>query len=203
MMPYCSNCGQHVDPKGRFCVNCGKPMDHEEPEPSKVKPPQYYCERRSTNWSKAGAIILLLCGITALIGVFLPWISASVPILEFDFSASFSGWEAVSIAGIEDVPEVLLVIIGAGLMILSSLPAVMLAMVSDYPQKAVRNMIFVATISTLLVLGGALWFIILAISDDFIGYTSFGVYLSVGAAVIGFIFGIIAYIRARHQVEYF
>jgi hypothetical protein len=232
-MPYCTKCGRQVDSEDEFCGYCGKSLVSKDPEsnrktplhhyhdkppithlekplnrkaiePSKVIPsqPSYY-NPPSTNWGILGAVVLLLCGVIAILGVFLPWMGESTDIFGVSFSANVSGWDAVQLAGIEEVPEVLLVIIGAGLMILLAVPALALAVTSDSLRNSARYFIFATSMTTLLVIGGVLWFLIEAISSDYIAFASFGVYLSGGAALIGFLFGITAHVQSQYKIVNF
>ena len=232
-MPYCTKCGRQVDSEDEFCGYCGKPLVLEDPEPDQKTPLRHYHDKPpithwekpikrkaiepsqvipsqptyynppSTNWGILGAVVLLLCGIIAILGVFLPWLGGSTDILGVSFSANISGWDAIRLAGIEEVPEVLLVIIGTVLLILFALPALMLALTSDSLRNSVRYLFFAASMATLLVIGGVLWFLIEAISNDYVTFVSFGVYLSGGAALIGFILGITAYVQSQYKIVNF
>ncbi|MFC1866111.1 hypothetical protein ACFLYB_05315 [Chloroflexota bacterium] len=129
-----------------------------------------------------GVFILLLCGMAALLGVFLPWSN----------TASISGWEGLQDIGISidlETIEVFLILIGSILVIIFSLSA---AIVSRSPNSSqlVRNLCILATIGAAVAVGGASWWFSLLINWESVDIAGYGFYLSFVASVLGFIIGI-------------
>ena len=156
----------------------------------------------ATNWSVLGAIILLLSGILVITGVFLPWISGSVEIFGINISGDTSGWDILSLAGIGKTPGVLLVVIGASLMIICAWLSFLLAITSGR-KSLVRYLFIFSIIIALLIVGGASEFFGKVISEDYLAFVGYGFYISSGAALIGLIIGIIAYVRTQFRVVNF
>lgn len=133
----------------------------------------------------AGSIVTLVCGIVALVGVFLPWASA--------FPVSVSGWDGISGAGISGAPEPFLVLIGGILMAVFCLPAFIVSVATRGGRAAVLTLGIFATLASLLVIGGAAWWIVEVAIDPTlgIGVVGYGAYMSVAAGVLGLTFGIV------------
>ena len=128
----------------------------------------------------AGSIITLICGIGVLVGVFLPWMS--VP-----GWGSVSGWDVVSLGEIEGY----LVLGGGALMALCALPAFIVSVASKGGKAAVITLSIFATLAALVAVGGAIWFIVEMLTEGGGSFIGYGLYVSAGAAVLGFIFGIV------------
>lgn len=150
----------------------------------------------------AGPIVVLFCGVIVLVGIFLPWASASMTIEGVTFSASVSGWEALSDLGIDEATEVFLVFIGGILIFVFALPAVIVSIKTEGSQKVVRNLCILASLGAAVATGVTLWLFTDAIRDGVVEIVSYGFYISSAAAVLGLIFGIMASVRARAQPEY-
>ena len=142
-----------------------------------------------------GPIILLVCGVIALVGVFLPLMGDG---------PSISGWEAFSNFGIDEAPEPFLVFIGSILLLVFSLHAVVVSANPEGSQKVVRNLCIMASLGAAVGIGGASWFLFEAIDNNAVEILSYGFYASYAAAVLGLIFGIITIItsqRAGFQIK--
>jgi hypothetical protein len=135
-----------------------------------------------------GPIILLFCGVIALVGIFLPWVGDGV--------ISLSGWEAFSNFGIDKVTEPFLVFIGSILVLVFSLPAFIFS-VNPGGSQLVRNLCILASIGAAVGIGGASWFLIEVINEDLVEILSYGFYVSYAAAALGFVFGIITTITSQ------
>lgn len=133
-----------------------------------------------------GPTILLVCGVIALVGIFLPWVGGAI-----------SGWEAFSDFGINDATEPFLVFIGSILLLVFALPAVIISANPGGSQKLVRNLCILASIGAAVGIGGASWFLIEVINDDLVEILSYGFYVSYAAAALGFVFGIITTITSQ------
>lgn len=140
----------------------------------------------------AGLIITLASGIAVLIGVFLPWISAPI----WGFVVSVSGWDMIKL-GVAEATDLLLVLIGGILMIAWALPAFILSLVTKRGRKAVWALSIVASIGAALAIAGALWFFIPAMSDGVTELISYGFYVSIAAAMLGLVFGIVTSVTAK------
>ena len=136
----------------------------------------------------AGPIILLLCGIIALVGIFLPWVGDDI--------LSISGWEAFSDFGIDEVPEPFLVFIGSILLLVFALPAVIVSANPEGSQKVLLSLCILASLGAAVGIGGASWFLSGAINNDAVELLSYGFYASYAAAALGLVFGIIVSVRA-------
>lgn len=143
-----------------------------------------------------GPIILLVCGIIALVGVFLPLVSYG--------GLSISGWEAFSEIGIDEATEPFLVFIGSILLLVFALPAVVVSANPEGSQKVVRNLCVMASLGAAVGIGGASLLLFDAINSDGVELLSYGFYISYATVVLGLIFGIITIItsqRAGFQIE--
>ena len=137
----------------------------------------------------AGPIILLICGVMALVGVFLPWVGGIV-----------SGWDAISEYGINDATEPFLVFIGSILLLAFALPALIVSANSEGSQKAVLTLCILASLGAAVGISGASWLLSDVIKGDGVEFLSYGFYMSYAAAVLGLIFGIIVSVRASARV---
>jgi len=136
-----------------------------------------------------GPIILLVCGVIALVGIFLPWASDGV--------ISISGWEAFSDFGIDEAPEPLLVFIGSILLLVFALPAVIVSANPEGSQKVLLSLCILASLGAAVGIGGASWFLFGAIDNDAVELLSYGFYISYAASALGLIFGITTIIKSQ------
>jgi hypothetical protein len=136
----------------------------------------------------AGPIILLVCGVIALVGVFLPWVGDVL---------SISGWEAISDFGINDATEPFLVFSGSILLLVFGLPAVIVSANPEGSQRVLLSLCILASLGAALGIGGASWFLSGAINNDAVELLSYGFYASYAAATLGLIFGITTMITAQ------
>ena len=127
----------------------------------------------------AGSIITLICAIGVLVGVFLPWISV--------YGYSISGWDVVSLGGIEGY----LALGGGALMTICALPAFIVSVASKGGKGAVVTLGVFATIAALVAAGGAIWALVEILTEGGGSTIGYGLYISIGAPVLGFIFGIV------------
>lgn len=135
----------------------------------------------------AGSIVTLICGIVALVGVFLPWISSG--------GTSVSGWNLTTLAGLvgQTYMQPYLVLGGGAVMAVFCLPAFIVSVATRGGRAAVLTLGIFATLASLLVIGGAAWVIIDAAIDPMLGisFVGYGAYMSVAAGVLGLSFGIV------------
>jgi len=136
-----------------------------------------------------GPIILLVCGVIALVGIFLPWASDGV--------ISISGWEAFSDFGIDEAPEPLLVFIGSIFLLVFALPAVIVSANPEGSQKVLLSLCILASLGAAVGIGGASWFLFGAIDNDAVELLSYGFYISYAASALGLIFGITTIIKSQ------
>ena len=140
----------------------------------------------------AGPIILLVCGVMALVGVFLPWVGS--------YGTSISGWEVLSEFGINNA---IVVLIGSILLLVFALPAVIVSANPEGSQKVLLNLCNLASIGAVLGIGGASFFLWDVIDNDAVELLKHGFYISYVAVALGFIFGITTIIttqRAGSQI---
>ena len=163
--------------------------------------PPYY-NPPTTNWSILGAATLLAFGILVIVGVFLPWISGSVNLFGGSFAGDISGWELTISVGAEEVPGVLFATVGASFIVIFAWLSLLLALTVGR-KSMVRYLFIFSVIINLLTIGGFIWFLIDVVSENAFSIIKFGFYLSGGAAIAGFIFGIVAFIRTQFRVVNF
>ena len=130
----------------------------------------------------AGPIVLLVCGILALVGLFLPWASISM----FGFTVSVSGWEGMM------AWEPLLVLIGSILLLACSITALVLGIVRK-ARGVVIGMGITSVLAAGMVIAGPVDMLITVADDPYlgIGLIGPGVYVCVVAGAIALIFGIL------------
>ena len=130
----------------------------------------------------AGPIVLLVCGILALVGLFLPWASISM----FGFTVSASGWDGMM------AWEPLLVLIGSILLLACSITALVLGIVRK-ARGVVIGMGITSVIAAIMVIAGPVYVLIDVATDQFADFSMLGVgvFLCIAAAIIAFIFGIL------------
>jgi len=143
------------------------------------------------------AIIALLCGIAVLVGIFLPWAEASGSVLGVHFSLSVtgldvinaSGWDIAEIA-LSDNLHAVLVLVGAAIMIVCTLPALILSISSKGGGVAVSAFGILISLASLVAIGGLAWFFIdMSSIENWTDYIGYGAYICGGGAVLGLIFG--------------
>jgi len=142
----------------------------------------------------AWPLAIVACGVVALAGVFMPWMSASAG----GVTSTTSGWDLTrfNLIGASN-HEPFLVLAGGISMIVCGMLLVVGASLSvtfSIPYAKARKLFYTVGaliyISGALALGGALWFAIAAVGDIGTGKIGYGIYISVVAAVIGAIIGI-------------
>jgi len=139
----------------------------------------------------ASPIILIFCGIIALVGVFLPWAS------------SITGWEAFMEYGLSteaDTVQVFLVFIGSILLLITAIPVAFVSANPESSKRIVMILSILASIGAAVGVAGASWFLSSAIRWESIEFLEYGYYMSFGATVLALIFGIIESIRASARV---
>jgi hypothetical protein len=131
----------------------------------------------------ASPIVLMVCGILALVGLSLAWASASM----FGFTLSISGWD-----GLWEW-ESTLVLIGSIILLICSITALVLGIVRK-ARGVVIGMGITSVLAACMVLAGPVDILIQAATDATvdIGWVGVGVYLCIAAGLIAFIFGILA-----------
>ena len=135
------------------------------------------------------SIILLICGIIALVGIFLPWASDGV--------FSTSGWEAFSCWGIDEAIQPFLVFIGSMLVLIFSLPVIRVSANPWGSHKAIVSLCIFTSIGAALGIGGASWLLSDAINTGAMGLVSYGFYISYAATVLALIFSITTIIYSQ------
>lgn len=126
-----------------------------------------------------------------LVGVFLPW--TRIPMCGATITISGRDWIE---AGLSKAAEPYLVLVGGILMIVCTLPAVVVPRATKGARGGVRALGILASIAALLAIGGAIRFAIPFLSDVGPIAIGYGVYVSIAAAVLGLIFGIMMWARA-------
>jgi hypothetical protein len=130
----------------------------------------------------AGPIVLLVCGILALVGLFLAWVSISY----MGWGVSMSGWDALW----EWEPT--LVLIGSILLLACSITALVLGIVRK-ARGVVIGMGITSVIAAIMVIAGPVYILIDVATDQFADMSMLGagLYVCIAAAFIAFIFGIL------------
>ena len=134
---------------------------------------------------RVGPLILLICGVLATAGIFLP------------FQYDDSGWELISVgsSGIEGAS--ITILIGSILIFAFALPTVIVAMNPRGSQKVVRNLGILASVGAAVAIIGATWFFAQAFTRSF----DIGFYITTLSAAFGMFFGILTSQRAGFQIE--
>jgi hypothetical protein len=71
MDQFCAGCGTAVAPDGAFCAKCGRPVgDRAAPGPTGT----------ATTSLPLPPIAVVICGAAIVVGSFLPWITATIPL---------------------------------------------------------------------------------------------------------------------------
>ena len=135
------------------------------------------------------SIILLICGVIGLVGIFLPWASDGV--------FSISGWETFSNWGVNEATQSFLVFIGSILVIIFSIPVVVVSANPWGLHKLIVVLCIFTSIGAALGIGGASWLLSNAINAGAIGLASYGFYISYAAAVLALLFSITTIIYSQ------
>jgi hypothetical protein len=137
---------------------------------------------------KLTSILILVCGILVVAGIFLPWVSGG--------DMDSSGWKEMTngvMGGIDKNPMPLFMLIGGVLAILCS----GLVLMGKGSLRTLRMLEIVSLVGATLAAGPALCLVIPAGGD-----AGYGLYISTAGAVIGVIVGAIAATRiTRKKVE--
>jgi len=139
----------------------------------------------------AGSIITAICGIVIIVSIFLPWYSY------FGFGTS-NAWDGIS-TSISDAMDVFLVFMGGIVMTVFAIPAFIVSIAAKGGKAAVVTLSIFSIVGALLAIGGSVWFIIDTVLDSFLDQMgigafdviSYGVWIAIAAAVVGFIFAIL------------
>jgi heme/copper-type cytochrome/quinol oxidase subunit 3 len=127
----------------------------------------------------AGPIVLLVCGILALVGLFLAWFTI--------MGWNTSGWNGITT---EMAWQPLLVLIGSILLLICSITALVLGIVRK-ARGVVIGMGITSVLAAVMVLAGPVYILIDYATHDGISIIGVGIYLCIVAAIIAFIFGIL------------
>jgi hypothetical protein len=132
----------------------------------------------------ASPIVLIVCGILALVGLFLAWFS--IP-----FMGSISGWDGIT--AYELAWEPLLVLIGSIILLICSITALVLGIVRK-ARGVVIGLGITSVIAAIMIIAGPMYDLIDVATDALadIGWIGIGIYLCIAAGFIAFIFGILA-----------
>jgi hypothetical protein len=135
----------------------------------------------------AGSIIAAICGIVVVVSIFLNWIDMGS--LGWG-SATLTGWNCID-ASVGDFIHVLLVLIGGILMAIFGISAFIVSLATKGGKAAVITLGIFAVVGALLAIGGSAWFMIDAAADSAFSVVSYGVWIALAGAVVGFIFAIL------------
>ena len=133
----------------------------------------------------ASPIVLIVCGILALVGLFLAWVDVSFG----GFGVALSGWDAMTLDGVAWEP--LLVLIGSIILLICSITALVLGIVQK-ARGVVIGMGITSVVAAIMVIAGPIYILIDAATNSAISMVGVGIYLCIVAGIIAFIFGILA-----------
>jgi hypothetical protein len=137
-----------------------------------------------------GPILLLVSGILAFIGVFMPWTG--------EYGFYFSGFQVLIVSGVVgDTTPIFYMLIGSILLLLLALSVLIISANTWGSQKVVLSLCILASLGAALGIGGASWFISDAIANDAVEILSYGFYISYAAAALGLIFGVVTAIGSQ------
>ena len=129
----------------------------------------------------ASPIVLVVCGILALVGLFLAWVDVSF----MGFGVSVSGWDGLWSW------ESTLVLIGSIILLICSITALVLGIVQK-ARGVVIGMGITSVVAAIMVIAGPIYILIDAATNSAISMVGVGIYLCIVAGIIAFIFGILA-----------
>lgn len=138
-----------------------------------------------------GSIVLLVCGIVAFVGIFLPWSEG--------FGISISLWEIFSEADLQPTTDSFLLFIGSILLFVSALSAVIVSANPKLPQKVLLSFFILVSLGAALGIGGASWHLFDAINWDYVEFLGYGFYISYVAVILGLVFGINTIITSQRS----
>jgi hypothetical protein len=134
------------------------------------------------------SIVTLICGIVALVGVFLPW-------WDMWGFGTYSGWKIMTELGEELggsvalFPYPLFLLVGCVVAILCALLLIIFSMTKTPSAQMIRSLSVVAVAGIAIAAGPALVILINAAKADMVGY---GLYMSGIVAAVGIIPAVIA-----------
>ena len=128
--------------------------------------------------------LVLFCGVAALVGLFLPWMTGGW-LLDF----SMSGWDWISEVGVEDAYEAFVTLIGGITMIAFTLPALLIYTFKGQAKGEMRILGILTAIAAIVALVGC-WLFIKEINDTPGTNLGTGLFVSAGGSTAGLIFGL-------------
>ncbi len=134
----------------------------------------------------AGSIITAICGIVVIVSIFLNW----VDVTSYYGSGTATAWTLID-SSVSDWWYLLVVFIGGILMTVFALPAFIVSLASKGGRAAIVTLSIFAIVGALLAIGGSIWFIIDAVRDSAFDIVSYGVWIAIAGAIVGFIFAIL------------
>jgi hypothetical protein len=132
----------------------------------------------------AGSIITAICGIVVIVSIFLTW----VDVTSYYGYGTATAWTLID-SSVGDWFYLLLVFIGGILMTVFAIPAFIVSLASKGGKAAIVTLSILALVGALLAIGGSVWFLVDA--ADAFDVVSYGVYIAIAAAIVGFIFAIL------------
>jgi len=131
----------------------------------------------------AGSIVTAICGIVVLVSIFLHWIDAG-------YWGTATAWNCID-ASASDWWYLFGVLGGGILMTVCAIPAFIVSLASKGGRAAVVTLSIFALIGALAAIGGSAYFLIDAAMDDSFSMVSYGAYIALAGAIVGFIFAIL------------
>jgi len=143
-----------------------------------------------------GTFITITCGIVVIVSVFLSWIDWG--------QTTYTAWNYID-ASLSSNFYLLLVLVGGILMIIFNIPTFIFTLASKGSRKAIITLNVLTMIGALLAVGGSIWFItdvkINSLLDqmgiDVLSVISYGVWIAIAGAMIGFIFAILTSVLSK------
>jgi len=135
----------------------------------------------------AGSIITAICGIVIIAAIFLTWVDASG---YFGYGSTASAWDLID-GSAGDWWYLVIVLVGGILMALFAVPAFIVSLASKGSRAAIVTLSLFAIVGSVLSIFGSAYFIIDAVSDDAFDIVSYGVWIALAGAIVGFIFAIL------------
>jgi hypothetical protein len=133
----------------------------------------------------AGSIIAAICGIVVIVSIFLNWVDLGI-----GSWGTATAWNCID-ASVGDWWYLLLVLVGGILMTVCAIPAFIVSLASKGGKAAIVTLSIFAIVGAVLAVGGSVWFIVDAALDDAFSAVSYGVWIAIAAAIVGFIFAIL------------
>ena len=186
----CKKCGQENLNGAQLCQKCGMPLGIAERQPSRL--PLWF-------GSRIIGVFVLIAGVLVMVGIFLPWLKASMNLGELfgTLSISASGWDLMTGSGdVQDGVKTYAILAFAGSIVL------LLGALWAFIDAGMRFAWAMTIVGGALAVVGSVWgwqdlndFVAVGANtpEASIGYGA-GLYMALGGGIAGVIAGIVGWL---------